>query len=116
MDVEELDVFKLSPNLVLEIYKLTDKFPQRELFSLTLQMRRAASSVPMNIVEGANRKTKAEYRHFLGIAKGSASEVKYQLLLASDLGYIERGEAEKLRSEFSRVLQMLTKLIKALQN
>lgn len=114
MDIEELDVFKLSHALVLEMYRLTNKFPNREIFNLTIQMRRAASSVPMNMVEGANRKTGGEYKHFLGMAKGSASEVKYQLLLAKDLGYVKSEEAEKLRGEYNRVLQMLTKLIKSL--
>jgi len=114
MDVEELDVFKLSHQLVLQIYRLTDGFPRREAYNLTLQMRRAASSVPMNIVEGANRKTKAEYKYFLGIAKGSANEAKYQLFLARDLGYVKNEEADRLRSEYSRVLQMLTKLIRVL--
>ena len=77
--VEELDVFKLSHEMALAIYELTRNFPEEEKFGLTSQMRRAAYSVPMNLVEGANRLNSKEYRQFVGIAKGSAGEVTYQL-------------------------------------
>jgi four helix bundle protein len=83
--VEDLDVFKLSHEMALAIYVLTKNFPEEEKFGLTSQMRRAAYSVPMNLVEGANRLNAKEYRQFVGIAKGSAGEVTYQLLLARDL-------------------------------
>ena len=83
--VEELDVFKLSHEMTLAIYEMTKNFPEEEKFGLTSQMRRAAYSVPMNLVEGANRLNSKEYRRFVGIAKGSAGEVTYQLLLARDL-------------------------------
>jgi len=80
--VKELDVFKLAHEMALVIYKITRNFPEEEKFGLTAQMRRAAYSVPMNLVEGANRLNSKEYRQFVGIAKGSAAEVAYQLLLA----------------------------------
>jgi four helix bundle protein len=87
--VEQLDVFTLSHEMALAIYELTKNFPEEEKFSLTSQMRRATYSVPMNLVEGANRSNSKEYRHFVGIAKGSAGEITYQLLLARDLQYID---------------------------
>ena len=68
---------------------MTKNFPEEEKFGIISQMRRAAYSVPMNLVEGANRLNSKEYRHFVGIAKGSAGEITYQLLLARDLKYME---------------------------
>jgi len=109
-DVEGLDVFKLAHQLVLQVYRLTSSFPKEELYGLTSQMRRASSSVVMNLVEGANRLTKREYRHFVGIARGSVGEVRYQLMLAKDLGFLKFEECELLRGDYKRVGQMLTKL------
>jgi len=86
--VEELDVFKLSHSLALEIFGLTKSFPSDEKFALVSQMRRAAYSIPMNLMEGGHRLNRKEYRQFVGIAKGSTGEVKYQLLLVKDLKYI----------------------------
>lgn len=80
--VEELDVFKLAHELALKVYKVTVKFPREESFNLVSQMRRAASSVGMNLVEGSMRLNSREFRQFVGIARGSAAEVSYQLLLA----------------------------------
>ena len=89
--VEDLDVFKLSHSLTLEIFETTKTFPEEEKFGLISQMRRAAYSVPMNLMEGAHRLGSKEYRQFVGIAKGSAGEIKYQLLLAKDLKHHIRG-------------------------
>ncbi|MBI5167533.1 MAG: four helix bundle protein [candidate division NC10 bacterium] len=112
--VEDLDVFKLSHALALEIYKLTSHFPKDEMYGLVSQMRRAATAVSSNLVEGAGRNSRAEYRHFVGVAKGSAGEIRYQLLLATDLGYLSREEGIRLQGEYGRVMQMLTKLIRSL--
>jgi four helix bundle protein len=86
--VEDLDVFKLAHHLALKTYSATKVFPREETFSLLDQMRRAATSVGMNLMEGAMRLGSREYRQFVGIARGSAGEVCYQLLLAKDLKYI----------------------------
>jgi four helix bundle protein len=86
--VEDLDVFKVSHSLTLEIFEFTKTFPKGEKFGLISQMRRAAYSIPMNLMEGAHRLSSKEYRQFVGIAKGSAGEIKYQLLLVKDLKYI----------------------------
>jgi four helix bundle protein len=113
--IEQLDVFQLSHKLAIQIYKLTSTFPRTELYGLTSQLRRASSSIPMNLCEGANRLSKAEYRHFVGIARGSTGEIWYQLMLAKDLGYLEEKEYIKLRKDYERVGQMLTKLSQSLQ-
>ena len=112
--VEELDVFKLSHSSALEIFGVTKTFPEEEKFGLISQMRRAAYSIPMNLMEGAHCLSSKEYRQFVGIAKGSAGEMKYQLLLVKDLKYISEDEYSNLLSKYERVSQMLTKLAKSL--
>lgn len=113
--VEELDVFKLSHSLTLEIYGITKSFPDEEKFGLISQMRKAAYSIPMNLMEGAHRFSSKEYRQFVGIARGSAGEMKYQLLLVRGLNYICDSEYSDLTSKYERVSQMLTRLAKSLE-
>jgi four helix bundle protein len=113
--VEDLEVFKLAHALVLKVYEVTRAFPREESFGLVTQLRRAAASVGANLVEGAGRLNRAEYRQFAGIARGSAAEASYHLLLARDLGYIARDDSDKLRADYNRVGQMLTRLAQALR-
>jgi four helix bundle protein len=112
--VEDLDVFKLAHQLTLRTYAVTSKFPKDETFSLVNQMRRAAASVGMNLMEGSMRLGSKEYRQFVGIARGSAGEVCYQLLLAKGLKYITEDIHRELRSGWDRVLQMLSRLSQTL--
>lgn len=112
--VEELDVFKLAHELALKVYKVTIGFPREESFNLVPQMRRAASSVGMNLVEGAMRLNSREFRQFVGIARGSAAEVSYQLLLARDPGHMQKEVYDELRPAYERVGQMLTRLAQSL--
>jgi four helix bundle protein len=112
--VEELDVFRLAHELALKVYKVTIEFPKDESFNLVIQMRRAASSVGMNLVEESMRLNRREFRHFVGIARGSAAEVSYQLLLARDLGYLQNDTYLDLRSSYERIGQMLTRLAQSL--
>jgi len=110
-----MDVFKLSHSLTIEIYKITEKFPPEEKFGLSSQMRRAAYSIPINIVEGASRLGTKEYRQFIGIARGSSAEIDYQLLLSRDLGYLSERDYTSLNERYGRVARMLTGLIKTLK-
>jgi len=112
---QDMDVFKLSHSLTIEIYKLTEKFPSDEKFGLSAQMRRAAYSIPVNIVEGASRLGTKEYRQFVGIARGSSAEISYQVLLSKDLGYLSEQDYRSLRERYDRVAEMLTGLIKTLK-
>ena len=112
--VEDLDVFKLAHELVLKIYSVAKKFPREETYSLVDQMRRAAISVGMNLMEGVMRLGTKEYRQVVGIARGSAGEVCYQLLLARDLNYISNETYQELRSGYDRVIQMLSRLSQSL--
>jgi four helix bundle protein len=79
-------------DLVIEIYKLTRDFPDRELYGLTSQLRRAALSVPSNIAEGAADRTHSQFSHFLSNALGSLNEIDTQLELSFRLGYISEDE------------------------
>ena len=112
---QDMDLFKLSHSLTIEIYKLTEKFPPEEKFGLSSQMRRSAYSIPVNIVEGASRLGTKEYRQFVGIARGSSGEISYQLLLSRDLGYISEQDYTSLRERYDRVARTLTGLIKTLK-
>ena len=87
---KDLDVWKRSLDFVTTIYKLTQLFPREEIYGLTNQMRRAAVSVPSNIAEGAARASGKEFIQYLHIALGSLSELETQLLIANNLGYIDK--------------------------
>ena len=112
--VEDVDVFKLAHELALKIYSVTKSFLREETYSLVDQMRRAAISVGMNLMEGAMRLGTKEYRQFVGIARGSAGEVCYQLMLARDLHYITQDAYSELRTGYDRVVQMLSRLSQSL--
>jgi len=85
---KDLDVWKKSMDLVEYIYKKTKDFPKEEVYSLTSQIRRAVTSIPSNIAEGAARNSKKEYIQFLYIALGSAAELETHLIIAERLGYL----------------------------
>tara|TARA_R110000737_G_scaffold176257_2_gene201332 strand:- start:3565 stop:3846 length:282 start_codon:yes stop_codon:yes gene_type:complete len=87
-DYKKYNVWELGHEVTLEIYKLTNTFPKDENFGLTSQMRRASSSIPANIAEGCGRESDAEFKRFLIISQGSASELEYFTILAKDLEYI----------------------------
>ena len=110
-DFRKLKVWAKPHDLVRATYAATATFPQSESFGLTALMRRSSSSIATNIAEGCGRDGKPELRRFLSIARGSASELEYQLILAWDLGYLARGDYETLTSEVVQVKQMLTRFI-----
>src|ERR1700752_3676489 len=74
--------------LVRVVYEATCSFPKQETYGLAAQLRHAAVSVPSNLAEGAARNSRKEFHYFLGIARGSLSELETQLLIAVDLGYL----------------------------
>jgi four helix bundle protein len=112
--VEELVVFKKAHALTIRLYKITAGFPEQEKFGLISQMRRASASICANLMEGSHRIGRNEFRHFVGIARGSVGELKYHLLLAKDLGYIELTLFDNLIDELNIVSKMLYGLIKSL--
>ena len=110
---KDLMVWKQSMDLVIIVYKLTDKFPRHEQFSLTSQMRRASVSVPSNISEGAGRKSNKEFMRFLYISLGSLAELETQLEIAKRLEYVLN--VEEVFEKMIYIRRMLSKLIKSIQ-
>lgn len=110
----KLKVWEKAHEFALAIYKSTRVFPKTENLALTNQMRRAAVSVPANIVEGQSRNTTREYLSFLCNARGSHAEVGYYLLLAKDLEYLSSTEYEVHSEAHREIGRMLKGLIKSL--
>lgn len=112
-DPTRLQVFHHAHQLALDVYRLTERLPAVERYGLTAQLRRAATSVPTNIVEGCRRQTAREYKRFLDVALGSVSEVSYLLELTVDLSLLSKEDAEECRSCSRRVERELQNLLKA---
>lgn len=98
--------------LVVLIYKITDKFPQKEMFSLIDQMRRAATSVTSNIAEGFGRQTYKEKVQFYYLAKGSLSELENQIYIAKDINYLNQKDFDGLLEQSTISHKLLIGLIK----
>jgi four helix bundle protein len=106
-DHRQLRVFNLAHHLVLAIYRETGNFPRDEWFGIRAQMRRAAVSVATNLVEGSARLGTGEYVNFVNIARASASEVGYLVLLASELGYLSPRATELLQGKCGNLVPQL---------
>jgi four helix bundle protein len=112
---KDLEVWQRAVSLTIEIYKLTAHFPSSEQFGLTNQLRRAAVSIASNIAEGYGRATKGEYIQFLGHARGSASEVETQLVIAKALSFGTSEALRKTEALSNEVGRMLRAMMKSLQ-
>jgi four helix bundle protein len=108
-------VWAKAHELTVVIYRTTREFPKEELFGLTSQMRRAASSIGANIAEGCGRKSDGELTRFLHIARGSAVELENHLLLARDLEYLPGTQCNAFVKQVDEVQRMLTALIQQVQ-
>ena len=115
-DYKKLKVWEADHNFTIDIYKVTKRFPENEKYGLISQIRRSASSIPTNIVEGCGQLDNGNLIRFLGIGKGSAFEVEYQLLLSKDLGYININEFSVLNERIKLIIRMINNLIKSLKN
>lgn len=114
-DYTKIKAWQLADDLAVAVYEVTKLFPREEVYGITSQLRRAASSVPANIVEGSSRGTKKDYLHFLYIARGSLSETQYFLHLGKRLGYLDQSSVESLASLTKQTFACLHGLISAVQ-
>lgn len=109
---EDLEVYKESYKLALEVYKLTKNFPKDELYGLTSQIRRASTSITLNIVEGYGRLSKEDFKRFLKISLGSTNETKTLLKFSKDLNYINDKEYKDIKNKYEILSKMIYSMIK----
>ena len=111
----DLRVWQGGMTLAEACYVLTRRFPKDELFGMTAQIRRAASSVPANIAEGYGRDSTGEYIQFLRVSQGSLKELETHVTLSSRVGLIAESETKNVLEECDRLGKMLHRLIRSLQ-
>ena len=112
-DFKDIFAWQKSHELTLFVYTLTKKYPKEELYGLVSQSRRAVVSIPSNLAEGFKRRGQQEDAHFCNIAQASLEELRYQLLLAKDLGYINEGEFKKAESLCEETAKLIFLWIKS---
>ena len=115
-DHTKLRAFVLADEVAVLVYRVTAGFPKEESFGLTSQIRRAAVSVPSNIVEGCARDSEADYLRFLNIAFGSLRELHYQLDLSKRLGLLPREDSTLIEAKIVETGKVLNALIRALRD
>ena len=108
-----MDVWKNAHSFVLDVYRVTEKFPPEEKYGLANQFRRAAVSIPANIAEGFRKFTAADKARFLNTAEGSLEECRYYCILSQDLGYVD---TDTLREALDGIARQLSAYIKRLRN
>lgn len=114
-DFKNLKVWRKAYELTIEIYRCTRKFPRDEIYGLTSQTRRASASIGANLAEGCGRRSDAEMKRFAQIARGSANELEYHLLLARDLKFLSPDEFSELEARILEIQRMLAALVQRLQ-
>ncbi|MFO8164618.1 MAG: four helix bundle protein [Desulfatiglandales bacterium] len=114
-DHTKLRAFELADELALLVYRVSGSFPREELYGLTAQMRRAAISVPSNIVEGCARDSQADYLRFLYIAFGSLRELHYQISLSQRLGFLLNDDFSLIEPAVIETEKVLNGLIQSLR-
>lgn len=114
-DHRKLRAFELADQIAMLIYKLTAGFPRDEQYGLTSQIRRAAVSVPSNIVEGCSRDSQADFVRFLYIAYGSLKELHYQIDLSTRLGFLPNQDASSAITKIIKTEKILNNLIRAIR-
>ena len=106
--IKDLIVYQKAKQLVIDVYKLLEQFPDAERFALCNQLRRAVVSIPSNIAEGMGRVSNKDQAHFLNIAYGSLMEVYAQLDIAHDLGYVNSEMFNKVESDVEEISKMIS--------
>lgn len=116
MNFYDLDAWKKGHELALQIHVITKEFPREELYGVTSQLRRAASSITANIAEGFARYHYKDKMRFYHQARGSAAEVQNFLLLAKDLSFIERNQCKKLGEEAHQVARLINGMVRSIEH
>jgi len=114
-DHTKLRAFELADELAVLIYQVTKEFPKEEVYGLTSQMRRAAVSIPSNIVEGCARESQSEYLRFLEIAFGSLRELHYQYGLAQRLSFIKKSNDRDCAAKMLEAQKVIGALIRSMR-
>jgi four helix bundle protein len=114
-DHTKLRAFELADELAFLVYQVTAEFPKEELYGLTSQMRRAAVSVPSNIVEGCARNSQLDYLRFITIAFGSLRELHYQLGLSKRLGFLKNQDSSLIEPKVVEAEKVINGLIRSLR-
>jgi four helix bundle protein len=112
---EDLIVFRAADELVFEVYRVSTDYPADERFGLRSQLRRAAVSVPTNLVEGCARRSRSEYVRFVEIASSSAAEARHLVRLSTRLGFLPQDEGEALHGRYDQLVRGLHGLLAAHQ-
>jgi four helix bundle protein len=113
---KELKVWQKARELVTFIYILTSEFPKEEIYGLTSQMRRAVVSISSNLAEGSGYGTNKHFNRFLEISYSSACELETQVILASDIGFIDELKLTETSNRITEIQKMLSGLINSLNN
>lgn len=116
MNIENLEVWKKSIALSMQVYNETADFPVEERFGLTSQIRRSAVSIASNIAEGAGRATDKDFMNFLSIARGSALELKTQIIIANGIGILSVSNKQNFIDKNDEVTRMLSGLRNSIQS
>jgi four helix bundle protein len=111
----DLQTWNKVHKLTVELYKLSRQFPKEEIYGLTSQLRRAASSIGANLAEGCGRQSNPEFARFVRISMGSASELDYHLLLSRDLGFLENTTYDRVSKGLTEVRKMLASLLSTVE-
>ena len=111
----DLQVWTKAHLLTLDLYKISRAFPREEMYGLTAQLRRAASSIGANLAEGCGRRTSGDLARFVRIAMGSASELDYHLLLCRDLEFMKEDDFKRTARNLVEVRKMLTSFLSSIE-
>jgi len=116
MEIERLNIWKLGVELAKDVYIFTEKFPKKEVYSLTDQIRRAVVSVPSNIAEGKGRSSAKDFINFLSVARGSLYELATQLYIATEIGYLSEQDFSSLSNRIEDLSHKIIAMTKYLRS
>jgi four helix bundle protein len=109
INFREIEFWKRSRHLAIEVYRVTNTFPKNELYGLTSQIRRCAISIPSNIAEGSGRSSKKDFARFLDMSIGSAHELETQIDIAHEISFINTSDFRRLNKELIEIIKMISR-------